>query len=422
MDRLKTKILYTILMLIAYRLGSYIPVPGIDVSKLANIVKLTEHGVLGMFNVFSGGSIARMSIFALSIMPYITSSIVMQLIISSNPNLKKLKTEGDAGQRKIHQWTKYLAVFIAFFQGFALANGLESMGLFLDIDSLFYYKIITAITLTTGTILLMWIGERISKSGIGNGISLIIFTGIVSSAPRDIVSMLSLSRNGVISFFSLFFLLAVFVGTVLFVVWVEKSNRLIPIQYPRQSYQFISQKDSGPKMNHLPFKINTAGVVPPIFANSLLLLPLTFTSFGASSPLSQWIALNLNHGKLLFMVLYIVLVVFFTFFYNNLVFDTNDIANNLKKSNAFVPGVRPGASTAAFLHSILTKLSCFGAIYLVIVCVLPELLSPVYGYSFFIGGTGILIVVNVVIDTMIQIQTHLLSGRYEKAFRKYNMR
>jgi preprotein translocase subunit SecY len=417
-DSLKGKIFFTILALISYRVGSFIPVPVVNIDQLSSFVEIANKGIFSMFNAFSGGSVGRVSIFALGMMPYITSSIIVQLIVATTPELKKMKKEGgDKVQEKFNQYTKYLAVLIGFAQGFSLASFLVSVGIN-DIEPL-NFKIISAMTFVCGTFILIWLGNRISIKGIGSGTSLIIFTGIVAEMPKDVGNILNLAKNGNITVLALFFVFAVFLAITIIVVLFEKSHRLVYIQYPRQVQQFM-QQNRQTMPNFMPLKINPAGVIPPIFASSIILLPSTIAGIfkDSNNVLVQFILTNFTHGTLTFIILEIALIIFFSFFYNNVVFEPDEIANQLRKSNVFIPGTRPGTATAELFKKIMNRLSLIGAVYLSLVCSVPELLSPTYGYSFMIGGTGLLIVVNVITDTVAAIQTYLLPSRYEKTMRK----
>ena len=417
-DSLINRVLFTILILVIYRIGSFIPVPVVDLDKVSTFANVAKSGIFGVFNSFSGGSIGRVSIFALGIMPYITSSIIIQLIVATTPELKKRKKEeGDIFQEKINQWTKYLTILIGFGQSF----GISSLFVASNIHAIdpTQFKIISAFTMLCGTLILIWFGTRISIKGIGNGTSLIIFTGIIAEAPHDIGKLLNLAKNGILSPIELFVLFAIFCITVIFVVLFEKSNRMVYVQYPRQVQQFMNQnRQSVP--NFLPLKINPAGVIPPIFASSIILLPSTIATIFKDSHniIIDFIIKNLTHGTITFVLFDIVLIIFFSFFYNNIVFDADEMSAQLRKGNIFIPGIRPGEETARLFKKIMLRLSLIGALYLCVICSLPELLSPKYGYSFLIGGTGLLIVVNVITDTMAAIQTSLLPSKYEKTMKK----
>jgi preprotein translocase subunit SecY len=420
-SNLSSKIIFTILVLIAYRLGSFIPLPNIDVSMLGSIEKYTKSGVFGMFNMLSGGSLARMSIFALTIIPYITSSIIVQLLTASTPKLKALKGEGESGQKQINQYTKYLTIIIAFFQGFAIANGIGASNLYLgeDPSGTVYQKFSIALTLTTGTIVLLWMGERITAKGIGNGISLMIFAGIISDFPKAFISMFELTRSGAISPIQLIFIIGIFVVSIAMIVLFEKSYKIITVQQSRQISRFGGMQ-TGIGTGQLPLKLNPAGVIPPIFAGSVLMLPATIAGFfpNSTNPIIQFIARNMSHGQFLFIVIYISLIYFFTYFYTSIVFDTKEVASNLRKSNTFIHGIRPGEKTQEYIDNMMKYLCFIGASYIAVVCIIPELMSSIYAQFYAIGGTGLLIVVNVSTETIAQIQVHKLSSKYDKLSHK----
>ena len=415
---LKDKIIFTILILILYRAGSFIPVPVVDVNKLSAFMEMTSKGIFGIFNVFSGGSIGRCSIFALGIMPYITASIIIQLVVATTPKLKEMKKEGgEAVYEKFNQYTKYLTIPIAFGQAMGLSALLVAAGV--NDASDFNFKITCAFTMLCGTFILIWLGNRITSNGIGNGGSLIIFTGIIAESPRGFGQLLTMAKNGSINPIIVFTIFAVFIITLLVVILFEKSNRLVYIQYPQQVQQYMKMNKQ-PIQNFLPLKVNPAGVIPPIFASAVILLPGTLASIfkNSDSAIVQFILTNFNHGTLFYIITEILLITFFSFFYNNIVFDAKDVAENLRKSNIFIPGTRPGEQTAQLIRSIMNRLSLIGAIYLSFVCTIPEIISVKYGYSFIIGGTSLLIVVNVITDTMIAVQTAMLPQKYAKNMRR----
>ncbi len=415
-NSLRNKIITTILIIMAYRFVTFVPLPFIDPTKIAEFSNLVKNGVFGMFNMLSGGSISRISVLALGIMPYITSSIIIQLLSASSETLKKLKQDGEAGQKKINNYMRYLTIAISLFQGFMMATGFVNMGLYTGYY-IFYFKIYSAFVMMTGTVFLLWLSDICTAKGVGNGTSIIICTGILAEAPRDLINVLSLSKSGSISPLMLLALFAIFIATIVFVIFAERSNRLITIQYPRQAYSYMGKMDDMSKHNFLPLKLNAPGVIPPIFASAILLFPATIASIsevGKTSSIGVFLATQLTHGKPLFAICYSALIVFFCFFYNNVIFEVDDISNNLKKSGVFVPGYRPGTATSELLRKILNKLALVGASYLVIICMIPELLSPYFGYSFLLGGTGVLIVVNVIIDTIVGIQTQIMYAKYYK--------
>ncbi len=419
-EDLKNRLWFTLGALIIYRLGSYIPIPGVDTVAVAKFAATNSSGILGWVNNLAGGALGRLAIFALNIMPYISASIIMQLMTTVSPHLEALKKEGESGRKKINQYTRYGTVFLAALQAFGIAKGLQlQQGIVIDPGPFFIMS--TVITLTGGTVFLMWLGEQITARGIGNGTSLIIFSGIVANLPSGIAQLLELGRKGLMSPFTILAILVLSVGIIAFIVFFERAQRRLLIQYPkRQVGMRVSQAES----SHLPLKLNTAGVIPPIFASSLLLLPLTVANFSAGKGpewLQQVTAL-LGHGKPLYLLLYIVLIVFFCFFYTSIMFNPKETADNLKKSGGFILGIRPGDQTSEYIDRILTRITIVGAAYLVIVCVLPEMFMGFSGMQLAFGGTSLLIVVSVTLDTVAQIQGHLLSQQYEKLMKKANLR
>ncbi|TDI55706.1 MAG: preprotein translocase subunit SecY [Alphaproteobacteria bacterium] len=421
---LKKRIWFTLGALIIYRLGTYIPVPGIDPSILSEIFQQNAGGILGMFDMFAGGALGRMTIFALNIMPYISASIIMQLMTAVSPTLGQLKKEGETGRKKINQYTRYGTVVLAFVQGYGLASGLEglagSQGSAV-IDPGMFFRLTTAMTLTGGTIFLMWLGEQITARGVGNGISLIIFSGIVANLPGAIAGTLEMGRTGALSPLIIIALIIMSVAVIAFIVFMERAQRRIIVQYPKRQQ---GNRMVGGDSSFLPLKLNTAGVIPPIFASSLLLMPLTVASFsGGSGPgwINEITAL-VGRGTPLFLIIYTALIVFFCFFYTAIVFNPEETADNLKKYGGFVPGIRPGKNTAEFLDYVLTRLTMVGAGYLALVCLLPEILSSQYAVPFYFGGTSLLIVVTVTMDTVGQIHAHLLSHQYDGLIKKAKLR
>jgi len=412
---LKNRIIFTILVLSVYRLGTYIPLPGIDPLSLQAMMESNQKGLLGMFNIFSGGAVSRMAIFALGIMPYISSSIIIQLLTGVSETFKNIKNQGEIGRKKITQYTRYGTVLLATVQGYGVAVGLENSGTVV-IDPGFYFKLTSIITLVAGTIFLMWLGEQITQRGIGNGISLIIFSGIVAEIPRALASTFELGRTGALSASIILFIFALIIVTVLFIVFIERAVRKILINYPKRQ---MGQKLYGGESSHLPLKINTAGVIPAIFASALLLLPITVSNFGLSdSETFIDISSLFSQGKPLYMLLYASGIIFFSFFYTSIVFNPNETAENLRKQGGYVPGIRPGERTAYFIEDILTKLTTLGALYLTIVCLMPEFLISRFPIPFYLGGTSILIVVVVAMDTVSQVQTRLMSQQYESLIKK----
>ena len=414
-EDLKNRIIFTVLILSIYRLGTFIPLAGIDPSSLKELMDTNQKGLLGMFNVFAGGAIGRMAIFALGIMPYISSSIIVQLLTGVSDYFKNLKSQGEIGRKKITQITRYGTVLLATIQGYGLSVGLESAQN-LVIEPGMMFKLTTIITIVAGTIFLMWLGEQITQRGIGNGISLIIFSGIVAEIPRALVTTFELGRTGAISTLMIILIFLLLISTILFIVFMERALRKILINYPKRQ---MGNKMFGGESSHLPLKINSAGVIPAIFASALLLLPITFSSFNFSSD-SMFINLSsyFSQGQPLYMILYATGIIFFTFFYTSIVFNPVETAENLRKYGGFIPGIRPGESTAFYIDKILTRLTTIGALYLTAVCLMPEFLIANYPIPFYLGGTSILIVVVVAMDTVTQVQTRLMSAQYESLIKK----
>jgi preprotein translocase subunit SecY len=422
---LKNRIWFTLGALVIYRLGTYIPIPGIDPAILHDIFARNAGGILGMFDMFSGGALGRMTIFALNIMPYISASIIIQLLTAVSPTLEALKKEGESGRKKLNQYTRFGTVLLAAVQAYGIAVGLEGMRAGAEtavIDPGLFFRLVTVVTLVGGTVFLMWLGEQITARGVGNGISLIIFAGIVANLPHALASTLELGRTGAISSFFIIVFLAMSVVVVGFIVFMERAQRRILVQYPKRQ---SGNKMSGGEASHLPLKINTSGVIPPIFASSLLLLPATIANFEANGQSYGWIGeitAYLAHGRPLYMVLYIALIVFFCFFYTAIVFNPTETADNLRKYGGFIPGIRPGKNTADYLDYVLTRLTVVGAAYLSAVCILPEILISEYSVPFYFGGTSLLIVVSVTMDTVAQIHSHLLAHQYEGLIRRAKLR
>jgi preprotein translocase subunit SecY len=420
---LKNRIWFTLGALVIYRLGTYIPLPGIDPHIFQEVFSRNAGGILGMVDMFSGGALGRMTIFALNIMPYISASIIVQLLTAVSPQLEALKKEGEVGRKKLNQYTRYGTVFLAAIQAYGIAVGLEHAGgggASPVIDPGIFFRLTTVITLTGGTIFLMWLGEQITARGVGNGISLIIFSGIVARMPTALASLLELGRTGALSTVTIILFLALAIGVVTFIVFMERAQRRILVQYPKRQ---VGNKMFGGEASHLPLKLNTSGVIPPIFASSLLLLPATFASF--SSDQAGWIAdigTYMRHGSVVYVVLYVALILFFCFFYTAIVFNPVETADNLRKYGGFVPGYRPGKTTADYLDYVLTRLTVVGALYLAGVCVLPEILVSEYSIPFYFGGTSLLIVVSVTMDTVAQIHSHLLAHQYEGLIKKAKLR
>ncbi|HET6519692.1 MAG TPA: preprotein translocase subunit SecY [Geminicoccaceae bacterium] len=422
---LKKRLWFTLGALIVYRLGTYIPLPGIDPGVMAQIFAQQAGGIMGMFNMFAGGALERMSILALGILPYISASIIMQLMTAVSPTIEQLKKEGESGRKKINQYSRYLTVVLATFQAYGLAVGLEAMtgpaGASAVIDPGLFFRATTVITIVGGTMFLMWLGEQITARGVGNGISLIIFAGIVAQLPVALASTLELSRTGAISPLLVVVLLVMALAVIAFIVFIERAQRRVLVQYPKRQQ---GNRMFGGESSHLPLKINSAGVIPPIFASSLLLLPATMASFtGGAGP--EWLTYTaawFGRGQPMFLLLYIGMIAFFAFFYTAIVFNPQETADNLRKYGGFIPGIRPGQRTAEYLDYILTRLTTVGAIYLSAVCLLPELLISRYAVPFYFGGTSLLIVVNVTMDFVAQVQSHLIAHQYEGLIRKSRLR
>ncbi len=422
---LKKRILFVLGALIIYRIGTYIPIPGVDPQVWSEIFDQRGGGILDMFNMFSGGALSRMTIFALNIMPYISASIIMQLGSALVPQLEAIKKEGELGRTKINQYTRYLTVFLAAIQAYGLAVGLQNMQGSTGsavINPGPFFIISTMITIVGGTVFLMWLGEQITQRGIGNGISLIIFAGIVAGLPQAVAGTLELGRQGQFNLLQLLALFALIAGAIVFIVFMERAQRRIPVQYPRRQ---VGNAMAAAQQSHLPLKINTAGVIPPIFASSLLLLPLTVIGFIDASGGSDTTALiqrYLAHGQPAYMILYGALIAFFCFFYTAIVFNPKENADMLKKYGGFVPGIRPGEQTATYIDYVLTRITVIGAAYLVIVCLLPEFLISQYSLPFYLGGTSLLIVVTVTMDTVAQVHSHLIAHQYEGLMKKTKLR
>lgn len=424
-EELKQRLWFTLLALLICRVGTHIPLPGIDPTVWADIFKQKSGGVLDMFNMFSGGALERMSIFALNIMPYISASIIMQLMTSMHPALEAMKKEGEAGRKRLNQYTRYGTIFLAALQAYGLAVGLESMqssGGSAVINAGIFFRVSTIITIVGGTVFLMWLGEQITARGVGNGISLIIFSGIVAGIPQAVAGTLELGRQGAISALMIVGILIMVVAVVAFIVFVERAQRRVVVQYPKR---MVGNRMFGGDASHMPLKLNTSGVIPPIFASSLLLLPLTIVGFsqaGQGGEFMSAVARYLQHGQPAYMFLYAALIVFFAFFYTAIVFNPDDTADNLRKGGGFIPGIRPGKGTADYLDYILTRISVIGAAYLTLVCLLPELLISKFSLPFYFGGTSLLITVSVMMDTVAQIHSHLLAHQYEGLIKKAKLR
>ncbi|MDO9382830.1 MAG: preprotein translocase subunit SecY [Hyphomicrobiaceae bacterium] len=427
-EDLKRRIWFTLGALLVYRFGTFIPLPGISIDAFKAVFAQQSSGILGMVNMFAGGAVERMAIFALNIMPYISASIIMQLMTSVSPQLEALKKEGESGRKQINQYTRYLTVILAAFQAYGIAIGLEgsrgSAGAVVP-DPGWFFRMSTVITMVGGTMFLMWLGEQITQRGVGNGISLIIFAGIVAGLPSAIIGLFEMARNGSLNTALLFALLLMMLAVVAAIVFMERAQRRLLIQYPkRQVGNRMFQGDA----SHLPLKLNSAGVIPPIFASSLLLLPITaaqFMSQGGQMGGGEWfntVVAALGRGQPAHIIVYILLIVFFAFFYTAVVFNPKDTADNLRKYGGFLPGIRPGEKTAEYIDYVLTRITVVGAIYLAVVCVLPELLIAYAAVPFYFGGTSLLIAVSVTMDTVAQIQSHLLAHQYEGLIKKAKLR
>jgi preprotein translocase subunit SecY len=417
---LKKRLWFTLGALVIYRMGTYIPLPGIDPDALAEIFSRQQGGIIGMFDMFSGGALSRMTIFALNVMPYISASIIMQLMTAVVPTLEELKKEGESGRKKINQYTRYLTVLLATVQGYGIAVGLERSSGGVVLNPGLFFEMTTVITIVGGTMFLMWLGEQITQRGVGNGISLIIFAGIVANLPIALAGTLELGATGALSTAFILFLIVMVVAVIGFIVFMERAQRRLVVQYPKRQ---MGNRMTGGEASHLPLKLNTAGVIPPIFASSLLLMPATLAGFGAvEGGLLNDIMAYLGRGQPIYLLVYVSMIVFFAFFYTAIVFNPADTADNLKKYGGFIPGIRPGANTADHLDYVLTRLTVAGAAYLAAVCVLPEILISQYGVPFYFGGTSLLIVVSVTMDTVGQIHAHMLAHQYEGLIKKTKLR
>lgn len=418
---LRRRLVFLLLALIVYRIGAHIPVPGIDPDQLAKLFQSQAGGILGMFNMFSGGALSRFTVFALGIMPYISASIIMQLLAIVSPQLEALKKEGQAGQRKITQYTRYFTVVLATFQAFAIAITLESQpGLVIEPGMMF--RLTAVVSLVTGTMFLMWLGEQITERGLGNGISIIIFGGIAAGLPNAVGGLFELVRTGSMSPISAIIVVGLIAGVTYVVVFIERGQRKILVNYAKRQ---VGNKIYGGQSSHLPLKLNMSGVIPPIFASSIILFPATIANWFSSNPNMHWLhdwAATLAPGQPVYVMLYALAIVFFCFFYTALVFNSKETADNLKKSGAFVPGIRPGDQTARYIDKILTRLTLAGAIYIVFVCLLPEFLVLRWNVPFYFGGTSLLIIVVVTMDFMAQVQSYVMSQQYESLLKKANFK
>ena len=417
---LKSRLLFVVIGILIYRLGAHIPVPGLDPQKLANFFNEQQNTIFGLFNMFSGGALSRVTVFAIGIMPYISASIMIQLFSVVLPALEQIKKEGESGRRRINQYTRYLTLLLSIFQSLGMARWLAGQQIALQPDFSFYFTAV--VTLVTGTMFLMWLGEQITEKGIGNGISLIIFSGIVSSMPNAIASVFQQVREGQMQALTLLLVAIVVVAVTGFVVFMERGQRRIRVNYAQRTQ---GRKVYAAQTSHLPLKINMAGVIPPIFASSIILLPATLAQFFARGKGMDWLAdigMALSPGQPLYLIVYAVAIVFFAFFYTALVFNPKDTADNLKKSGAYIPGIRPGEQTSRYVDLVMTRLTLVGAIYLVLVCLLPQILMYTWHVPFYFGGTSLLIIVVVIMDFVAQIQAHLMTQQYDSLMKKANFK
>ena len=417
---LKSRLWFVLIGILIYRLGAHIPVPGLDPQKLANLFSEQQNTIFGLFNMFSGGALSRVTVFAIGIMPYITASIVIQLFSMVLPSLEQIKKEGEAGRRKINQYTRYLTLMFSLFHSFGMAHWLANQHIALQVDFMFYFTAV--VTLVTGTMFLMWIGEQMTEKGVGNGISLIIFSGIVASMPNAIASVLQQVKEGQMQTLTLLLLVAVVVFVTGCVVFVERGQRRIRVNYPQRTQ---GRKVFAAQTSHLPLKINVAGVIPPIFASSIILIPATVAQFFARGSHMDWlsdVAMALSPGQPLYLIVYAAAILFFAFFYTALVFNPKDTADNLKKSGAFIPGIRPGEQTARYVDGVMTRLTLVGSVYLVLICLLPQILMYTWHVPFYFGGTSLLIIVVVIMDFVAQVQAHLMAQQYDSLMKKANFK
>jgi preprotein translocase subunit SecY len=417
---LKRRIFFVLLGIIIYRIGAHIPVPGIDPHRLADLFTQHSGGILGLFNMFSGGALRRLTVFALGVMPYISSSIIMQLFTVISPKLEQLKKEGEAGRRKINQYTRYGTLALSLFQAIGIAKWLASQGIVINPDFSFYFM--ATITLVTGTMFLMWLGEQMTERGIGNGISLIIFAGIVSRFPEAIAQVINQVKQGQMQVLSMLLLVSLVLAVTAFVVFMERAQRKIPVNYAKRQQ---GRKIYAAQSSHLPLKINMAGVIPPIFASSLIMFPATVAQFFSTVKGFGWLkdlSIALSVGQPLYLICFSAAIIFFSFFYTALVFNPKETADNLKKSGAFIPGIRPGDNTATYIDKVMTRLTLVGAIYLSLVALLPEFLITTWHVPFYFGGTSLLIIVVVIMDFISQMQAHLMTYQYESIMKKANIK
>ncbi|MGS2718041.1 preprotein translocase subunit SecY [Eionea flava] len=424
LGELWARLRFLFLAIIVYRIGTHIPVPGIDPDQIALLFEQNEGTIIGLFNMFSGGALERMSILALGIMPYISASIIMQLMTAVTPSLEQLKKEGDAGRRKISQYTRYLTILLALVQGTAMSVGLASQGLVYQGENLMFFYIIAITSLVTGAVFMMWLGEQVTEKGIGNGISMLIFAGIVAGLPSAVGQAFESSQQGDLNILLLLGILFILLAVVWFVVRVERGQRRITVNYAKRQQ---GKKVYAAQSSHLPLKVNMAGVIPAIFASSLLLFPQSIASWlgngeGGGSEFLQEFALALGPGQPLNFIIFAALIIFFCFFYTALMYNPNEVADNLKKSGAYIPGIRPGEQSAKYIDSVLTRLTVVGSLYMAAVCLMPQFLIVATSIPFYLGGTSLLIVVVVLMDFMSQVQSHLMSSQYESLMKKSNLK
>ncbi len=417
---LKSRLFFVLIAILVYRLGAHIPVPGLDPEKLLNFFNQQQNTIFGLFNMFSGGALSRVTVFAIGIMPYITASIIVQLFSVVVPSLEQLKKEGESGKRRLNQYTRYLTLGFSTLQSFGMARWLANQHIAMNPDTLFY--VTAVVTLVTGTMFLMWLGEQMTEKGVGNGISLIIFSGIVSSMPNAMATLFQQVKEGQMQFLSLIVIAGIMVLVTGFVVFMERGQRRIRVNYAQRTQ---GRKVYAAQSSHLPLKINMAGVIPPIFGSSIIMLPATLAQFFSKTPGLGWLAdigMALTPGQPLYLIVDAVAILFFAFFYTALVFNPKDTADNLKKSGAFIPGIRPGDQTMRYVDTVMTRLTLVGALYLVLVCLVPQILMFTWHVSFYFGGTSLLIIVVVVMDFVAQVQAHLMTQQYDSLMKKANFK
>jgi preprotein translocase subunit SecY len=417
---LKARLIFVALAILIYRLGAHIPVPGLDPQKLANFFAEQQNTIFGLFNMFSGGALSRVTVFAIGIMPYISASIIIQLFTAVSPKLEQLKKEGETGRRKLNQYTRYLTLILGIFQSLGMARWLAGQHIAMHADLVFYFTAV--VTLVTGTMFLMWLGEQITEKGVGNGISLIIFSGIVSSMPNALASVFQQVKEGQMQALTLLLVGVIVIVVTAFVVFVERAQRRIRVNYAQRTQ---GRKVYAAQTSHLPLKLNMSGVIPPIFASSIILVPATLAQFFAKGKGMDWLAdigLALSPGQPLYLIVYASAILFFAFFYAALVFNPKDTADNLKKSGAYIPGIRPGEQTTRYIDLVMTRLTLVGAIYLVLVCLLPQILMYTWHVPFYFGGTSLLIIVVVIMDFVAQVQAHLMTQQYDSLMKKANFK